>query len=290
MADDPPTTSPPRRRDRGPTPALCRAITLNTIHCQRIYRRVWDRIKADIFVLTVRTRIMGFDDAGEAAENFLEEQFAQARADLAADIERADVLMDEHELSDRASYGDHALRIVAEYTTPQANQYLDLLLALDELLMRHDSLWLSGIIAPKERTVRGYEWQRRLIKLANRVRNLGDRTRQALNEEQTRRQAGAKPRAASDADSSDTTASPSDPTPTQSSVEAESGSESDTDAPSAEPASSLPVKTSTPASVPDAVDTSTEAETPLPEGEEAPDDGEETLPEAATDDRVVRAV
>ena len=193
-----------------------REITLNTLHCQRVYKRVWDRLKADIFILTIPTRTMGFDEVADQAEKFLDEQFEKIRADLAADIERADVLMDEHALTDRASYGEAALSVTAEYTSPQANRYLDLLLALDQLLMRIDALWLSGLVEAKERTTRGYEWQRRLIKLANRLRDLGDRGRRYLQEEQAKRAARVKPEA---------TASGTDAEQDASSIEAEPASE-----------------------------------------------------------------
>lgn len=59
--------------------------------------------------------------------------------------------MDEHALTDRASYGEAALSVTAEYTSPQANRYLDLLLAMDQLLMRIDALWLSGLVEAKQR-------------------------------------------------------------------------------------------------------------------------------------------
>lgn len=202
------------RRQRAPTPALAREITLNTLHCQRVYKRVWDRLKADIFILTIPTRTMGLDEAADQAEKFLDEQFEKIRADLAEDIERADVLMDEHALTDRASYGEAALSVTAEYTSPQANRYLDLLLAMDQLLMRIDALWLSGLVEAKQRASRGYEWQRRLIKLANRVRDLGDRARRYLQEEQAKRAAKVKPEAATDGTDAEQDGSSIEPAPT----------------------------------------------------------------------------
>lgn len=123
------------------------------------------------------------------------------------------MLMDEHALTDRASYGEAALSVRAEYTSQQANRYLDLLLAMDQLLMRIDALWLSGLVEAKQRASRGYEWQRRLIKLANRVRDLGDRARRYLQEEQARRAGKAESKVAGDGADAEQDASSIEPEP-----------------------------------------------------------------------------
>ncbi len=169
-------------------PAWSRKLTLNTSYTQRVYNRVWDRLKADIFVLTVRTVAMGYVEAATAAEKLLSEQIEKIRADLSKEIERSDYLMEQCGITDLPSY-DGAKTIAAEYTSPFANQYLTLIEMMDQSLLRLDALWLTGQVETAQRTNRSYEWQRRLIKLANRIRALGDQTRSGLRKQAEEAQA-----------------------------------------------------------------------------------------------------
>ncbi len=172
--------SNPRRNGASARPAWRRRITLNTAFAQRVYKRTFDRMKADLFVLTVRTCAQGQNEAAAAAEQFLEEQFGKVREDLNGELERAEVLMDHAGIDSMPVY-EEALATEAEITTPNAGQYLSLIESLDQFLMRLDALWLTGKVETKHRTARSHEWQRRLIKLAGRVRDLGDRTRKFLS-------------------------------------------------------------------------------------------------------------
>jgi hypothetical protein len=162
-------------------PALARALTLVTDHTQRVYRRVFDHLKADLFVLTVRTQAYGEGAVAAEMERFIAEQLDKARADLGADIERADVLMDEVGLRAMPSYPE-ALSVQAEFTTPYANRFLMLLEQLDAFLTRLDALWLSGYVETRIRNERAYLWQRRLIRLAGRIRHNADIVRKPLRQ------------------------------------------------------------------------------------------------------------
>ncbi len=70
--------------------------------------------------------------------------------------------------------------------------------------MRYDALWLSGHIETQQRWTRCQNWQRRLTKVANRLRELGNRTRTGLTRESEKRAQAvnttpaASPAAASD--------------------------------------------------------------------------------------------
>lgn len=177
----------PKRRRVMTLPTLRVDITLNTDFAQRVYRRVWDRLKADIYILTVRSRAVGRDDIAETSEQLLRDQFKKLQTDLSADIERADILLDKLGITELGQYGG-AVTKVAEYTTPQAKQYLDLVLSMDQLIMRLDALWLNGEIETKACKVRSHEWKRRIVKLANRIRQISSSGRRTLDAAYAERQ------------------------------------------------------------------------------------------------------
>lgn len=179
-------------------PVFSCTLQLNTDFAQRVYKRAFDRLKADLYVLTVRTRssgISGMDEAAKAIETIISEAFASARKDLESELERSDALLDAVKLSDLPEY-EGALTTKAKYSTPRAKEYLDLLQQMDQLLMRYDALWLAGHIETQPRVARSQNWQRRMIKVANRLRELGIRTRASMTREADKRTApntGATP-------------------------------------------------------------------------------------------------
>ncbi len=95
----PRTSGPPRTM-----PVFSVSVKLNTEFAQRVYKRCFDRLKADLYVLTVRTRAGGMDEAAKAIETILSEAFAIARQDLDSELERSDALLDDVKLTDLAEY------------------------------------------------------------------------------------------------------------------------------------------------------------------------------------------
>jgi hypothetical protein len=185
------SASGPGRRPEGPgraeprtiippaTPVLSYALTLNSDFAQRVYRRTWERLKPDLFVLTVRTRRSRQHEAAKAIENIITDAFSKTRRDLSADLERTEVLIDHVKLTDFPQY-KQALSTQATYSTPRAKEFLLLLQQMDQLLIRYDALWLNGHIETHIREDRSHNWSRRLIKICNRLRQLAQTTRTKL--------------------------------------------------------------------------------------------------------------
>jgi hypothetical protein len=183
--------APPAARPSAPPrtmPVLSVNVKLNTEFAQRVYKRCFDRLKGDLYVLTVRTHAGGMDEAAQAIENILTETFASVRKDLDSEMERSDVLLDSVKLNELADY-EGVTSIKATFSTPRAKEFLDLLIKMDQLLMRYDALWLTGNIESRQRWTRCQNWQRRMTKVANRLRELGNRTRSGLTREAEKRAA-----------------------------------------------------------------------------------------------------
>lgn len=188
-ADGPRNREPRLVTPRG-TPVGRVKVTLHTDFAQRVYRRCWDRLKGDLYVLTVRTRMADQNQTSAAIETIISEAFDKARTDLAADLERTEVLRDHAQVSEFPEYVDR-LEAVATFSTPRAREFLSLIQQMDQLLMLYDALWLQGFAATDERVHRSQNWQRRLIKVANRLRELANRTRVSLARQSERPNEGA---------------------------------------------------------------------------------------------------
>ncbi len=178
-----------RRRDRkGPlaVPSMPVELTLQSLVTQRVYKRVYERLKADLYTLTVRTRTVDMDAAADAAEQLVGGMLDQLQKDLGDDIHRTDVLMEQGGITETGTY-EAARKISAAYTTPLAKRFLDLLQGVDTLVARLDALWLHGTIDTRNCKDRSYQWQRRLFKLANKVRERAHGGRTAMFRELERR-------------------------------------------------------------------------------------------------------
>lgn len=184
-----------RRRDRkGPlaVPSMSVELTLQSLVTQRVYKRVYERLKADLYTLTVRTRTVDMDAAADAAEQLVGGMLDQLQKDLGDDIHRTDVLMEQGGITETGTY-EAARTVNAAYTTPLAKRFLDLLQGVDTLVARLDALWLHGTIDTRNCKDRSYQWQRRLFKLANKVRERAHGGRTAMYRELERRGHSARP-------------------------------------------------------------------------------------------------
>lgn len=194
--------APPRRREprvvtpRG-TPVRKMPITLHSEFAQRVYYRTWDRLKADLYILTVRTRTADQNEAAAALETIISESFDKARTDLSADLERTEVARDHYKVHEIPEYEDR-LVTVATYSTPRAREFLALILQMDQLMTLYDTLWLAGFATTQEWVKRSQNWQRRLIKMTNRLRELANRTRVQLARQRNQALSGGNSAGAGD--------------------------------------------------------------------------------------------
>lgn len=170
-------------------PEITRSITLNTAYMQRLYQRYFPRLKADIYVLDVRTRANGLDEVAKAIEKQCDEEFETLRTELEREIARTEHLMKESAIAGMPTY-ELAQTLQAKLSTPRAGEFLDLILKIDQLLMRYDCLWLAGEIKTHVRMDGGRNWQRRLTKVANRLRGRANQARKKCDDLARTRQGG----------------------------------------------------------------------------------------------------
>ena len=190
MPDTAPQTArrKPRRTARKlPVPALHVNVTLHTALSQRVYNRCFEGIKGrHLHPVGEHPDTATLDPAADAAETFMAEAFDQLKRDLTEDIRRADTLMSENDITATGEY-DTTTKVDAQVTSPQAKRYLDLIVAVDTLVVRLDALWLHEIIETRQSKDRAYQWQRRLFKTANRIREHANVARRGMQKAKERR-------------------------------------------------------------------------------------------------------
>lgn len=253
MAHPAPQTEPrpnPRRRAANAplaVAALTTRITLNSPTTQRVYRRTFERLKADIYTLTVRTRTLDLDEAADTAEGIIAAMFDQLQKDLREDIRRTDLSMERDGITDTGVYAA-AATMDATITTPLAKRFLDLIQAVDTLIVRLDVLWLNDSIDTRNCKDRAYTWQRRLFKTANRIREHAHTARKAMQSELQRRGPRTRPSAGAGAGDDDRPTA-SDAESVEEAIDAEATNGSGRAAEPSDEASGSPAPASQPAEV-----------------------------------------
>jgi len=151
-------------------------VSLSSRHAQRVYKRSYSTAARALYVLSVMLRIYASEKEAEQIGTLCDEMLASVRKDLDEEIARMQQVAETQGVDLGAVAYTQPEEYVAEITTPKASQYIGLVRELDRLIGLIDVLWLSGVYNDSQHNAGSYQWQRRLIKLANRLRNLAQRS------------------------------------------------------------------------------------------------------------------
>jgi hypothetical protein len=170
-----PKPMPRERRDNVP---YCRAIlkrqtTLTSTEANRAFRRCYDIAAKNLFALDVIcTSLLSYEDSKRTAET-VEEMLNRVRALLDREIATATKALELVGINGNQGYS-YQKTYSAEYSTPYALRYLELIELLDELMKKMLVLRASGAVESYNVKTRTYEWQQCVIRLSGRFRGLAD--------------------------------------------------------------------------------------------------------------------
>lgn len=165
------------REPRAPvSQAIVKAkINLRSRHAQRVYRRSYSTAARAFYTLSVMLRIYVNEQEAEQIGAVCDGMLGAVREDLTQEIARMEQVAETQGIDLGAIAYTQPEEFEVEITTPKASQYLGLIREMDRLIGLIDVLWLSGVYNDTQYNAGSYQWQRRLIKLANRLRNLAQR-------------------------------------------------------------------------------------------------------------------
>jgi len=155
---------------------LERPVTVRSLIAQKILNQFYPRVEHDLYIAFIITRVNGLDAAAAIMESQVAELLATLSAGLEADHARIVHLKESNGVQEAAHY-TAPRPFTVEVSTPEAGQYLGLVEALDRLMADLDALWLCGLMDNHHRMVQVHAWERRFVKTANKIRELGNRAR-----------------------------------------------------------------------------------------------------------------
>jgi len=160
----------PKRKSNISQAFVNRNITLNSRFSQNAYTRIYESVSGSLYLLGIVLRIIGTEDDAQSVEEITDNMINNVETDLRNERDRLVVVMENNGIDDmRASYTS-PITIDVQITSPRASRFLNMVELLDEISCRLDCLWLSNLISDQQYSNAGYMWQRRVVRLANRIR------------------------------------------------------------------------------------------------------------------------
>lgn len=163
------------RRDNVPyvRAILKRPTTLVSTEANRVFRRCYNIAAKNLYALDVIcTSLLSYEASKNTAET-LDDLFNEIHAEYDGEIARAKKLLEITGTTVDQAYS-YQKNYTAEYSTPYALRYVELIELLDELIKLVMVLRATGGIESHSAQVRTYQWQQRLVRLSGRLRGLTD--------------------------------------------------------------------------------------------------------------------
>lgn len=170
-----------KRQRRGTRRPVSQAVVhmkvqLRSRHAQRTYRRGYSTASRALYTLSVILRIYATEAEAEQVNTYADEMLSSVHNELAAEIERMEKVAADNGIERGAVNYTVPEEHDVEVNSPRAGQYLGLIRQMDRFVSLIDVLWLSGTYTDAQHSAGSYQWHRRLVKLANRLRNLAQRS------------------------------------------------------------------------------------------------------------------
>jgi len=151
-------------------PVMRRSVEIGSEHALKVYHRAFDRCGYDTYSITVVLGVQLTNLDLIAAEKAIKKIFLDTREAMEKKIKEIDAKLEEF-LVDRPGY-TNPKTVNAKLTTPSQNIFLENILIMDKLMSHVDAQWFAGMLEAHQRKDETYEWQQRLIKDGQRIKNL----------------------------------------------------------------------------------------------------------------------
>ncbi|MEQ9418259.1 MAG: hypothetical protein RJQ08_12020 [Salinisphaeraceae bacterium] len=159
---------------------MTKDITFGSTPAQKLFGRHNGVVSSNLYQLGVMLPIRTTIEVADRVEGVINEYLTKVEEDLQAQIDRMEELMASHNIQDTPTYTSSET-YHCEITTPHQARFLRLISLLDRLVLFIDALWLEGVFNNKQRNSAIYDNNRRVARLAGRIRNLANSAKSVLN-------------------------------------------------------------------------------------------------------------
>lgn len=150
---------------------ITRTIQLKSRIAQHAYRRTYLSVSDTLYILSVVFRQIGTPEQVQQAEFVVANMIETTKTMITKEIKRLENICEDNAIVVETSY-THVEEINVKILTPRGGEVLNLLLETDKIITILDIMWFSSLLKEDEYHEAVKLWSKRIIKLANQIRNL----------------------------------------------------------------------------------------------------------------------
>lgn len=160
---------------------MYRDVTLKTIQAHRVYKRCYGYLSRKLYHIAVVSLILNDREIANKAQEHVRAMLTDLAKILNDEKERVDIIRKNVGLSGMLGT-DNPQKIHVAIKSPYDARFLQLILDLDDLVLRIGSLWMMEELRDNENVDVPYKWQQSVMRCAGRIRNLADGLRKKAKE------------------------------------------------------------------------------------------------------------
>ncbi len=162
-------------------PVFKQILKVNSYQAQRVMSRKFERVKNALFNMDAILPLFSKQQTEmDEIERIIQEDMENIKQDLNKDEAQFTKLIEDYGIERRATY-THPSAYEIEITSPKVADFAELIKKLDTLIGLIDTLWIPKVLHNKQRNNAVYQWQQRLLKLADRITGIEKRARAAAH-------------------------------------------------------------------------------------------------------------
>lgn len=159
-------------------PVLERTVTLNSEYTQRTFHRGFKRTARALYAIDVILRIIGNDEETDEVEDAIDKMISDWVKAITDERGRLQELRKANGIDADPVY-TAPKEIKIRIASPQAGRYMEMLRLYDSLVKDIDALWMHQILTNKQRRQLIHDWQRRTLRLGNKIVDIERRAHKA---------------------------------------------------------------------------------------------------------------
>jgi|GEM_PF-2935666 len=159
-------------------PVLEQPLVLKTEYAQRVFHRGFSRTARSLHAIDVILRIIGEDEQVDEVEDSIDKWISDWVTDIVGEQARLQEIATANGVEQNTAY-TNPLKTQVEVSSPQVSRLVEVMHLYDALVADIDRLWIHRLVDNKHRRQLIFEWQRRTLRLGNRIVDLEQRAHKA---------------------------------------------------------------------------------------------------------------
>jgi len=174
----PSATRQPGKKSPYSRPVFAQTLHINHQQAQNIFERSFAPVARALYSIDVVLRIIGQQKNIDEVEALIQKDIEQMFAEIDKNTAVLSQLMDDNGVDGSPEY-TNPKEYSVQISCPQVARFVQLLKRMDAMLIRLDTVWLTGLIGSKERTEMTRAQRNKLNALATRLIQIENRARTA---------------------------------------------------------------------------------------------------------------